>query len=80
MNILRDINVCFIALVYIDYLIFLQRLKHGSPSLGKLSLSTHLRPGHLCPRRESEVVGLREKPAHDKVRVLLVLEVTREGP
>jgi hypothetical protein len=41
--ILRDINVCFIALVYMDYLIFLQRLKHGGPWLGKLSLSAQRR-------------------------------------
>jgi hypothetical protein len=39
MNILRDINVYFVAHVYMDNLFFLQRMKHGGPWLVKLSLS-----------------------------------------
>jgi hypothetical protein len=80
-NILHDINVCLVAPVYMDYLVFLQRLKHDSPWLVKLSLSVqrrHLQAGHLCPRKE-EAVGLRKKPALDEVRVRLVLEVVDEG-
>jgi hypothetical protein len=82
MYILRDVNVCIIALVYMDYLVFLRRLKHGGPWLGKLSLSAqkhHLWPSHLCPRRKNKVVGLREKPALGMVRDWLVLEVVGEG-
>jgi hypothetical protein len=71
-NILHDINVCLVAPVYMDYLVFLQRLKHDSPW-------RHLQARHLCPRKE-EAVGLREKPALDEVRVRLVLEVVDEGP
>jgi hypothetical protein len=36
MNILHDINICFIALVDVNYLVFLRRLKHGGPGLGEL--------------------------------------------
>jgi hypothetical protein len=39
MNILCDINICFIIVLYVNYLVFLLRLKHGGPWLGKLSLS-----------------------------------------
>jgi hypothetical protein len=39
MNILRGINVYLIALVYVGCLVFVQRLEHGGPRLGKLSLS-----------------------------------------
>jgi hypothetical protein len=38
-NILRDINVCLIALVYVGCLVFVRWLEHGGLWLGKLSLS-----------------------------------------
>jgi hypothetical protein len=74
-NILHDINVCFIALVYVNYLFFLRRMKCGGPWLGMLSLLArrcHLRPEHPCPRRENEAVELHEKPALGEVRVQLM--------
>jgi hypothetical protein len=37
-NILHNINVCFVAPVHMDYLVFLQRLEHGGPWLVRLSL------------------------------------------
>jgi hypothetical protein len=39
MNILGDISICFVALVYVNYLVFLRRLKHGGLWLGDLSCS-----------------------------------------
>jgi hypothetical protein len=82
-NILHDINVCFIALVYVNYLVFLRRHKHDSPWLGQFSLLAprrHLWPGHPSPRREREVVGLHEKPALGEVHVQLMLEVAGKDP
>jgi hypothetical protein len=76
-NILHDIKCLFYCIVYVDYLVFLRRLKHGGPWLDKLSLSTQR---HLCPRRENKAVGLREKLALGEVRVPLVLEVVGEDP
>jgi hypothetical protein len=39
-NILCDISICFISLVYVYYLIFVRRLKHGSAWLGESFLPT----------------------------------------
>jgi hypothetical protein len=37
-NILCDIDICFITDIYMYYLVFLSRLKHGGPWLGELFL------------------------------------------
>jgi hypothetical protein len=67
-NILHDINICFIALVHVNYLVFLRRLKHGGPWLGELSLPAwrcHLLFRHLWLRKES---GARRAPHSTSVR------------
>jgi hypothetical protein len=54
-NILRDIGICFIVLIYMDCLVFLRSLKRGIPWLNELA---HLLPrhpllsGHLRLRRK----------------------------
>jgi hypothetical protein len=71
-NILRNINVCLIALVYLSCLVFVQRLERGSPWLGKLSLSArwrHFRPRFICPRRVDGEVKLHERPSIGELRV-----------
>jgi hypothetical protein len=81
MNIPHDINVYFVAPIYMDYLVFLRRLKHGGLWLVKLSLPVerhHLWTRCFCPRKD-EVVGLHEKPTLSEVHARLVLEVTGEG-
>jgi hypothetical protein len=37
-NIIRDIDICFAALVRVNYLPFLRRLKHSGPWQGELFL------------------------------------------
>jgi hypothetical protein len=77
-NILRDIIICFIALVYVNYLVFLRRLKHSGLWLGDLALPTRKR--HLRLRRKIMALRLRERLAHDRLHATLVLEVVDGGP
>jgi hypothetical protein len=65
MNILHDIGICFIALVYMDCLVFLQRLKRGGPRLNELTRLLWRRPlqsKSLRLRRKDGVLGLCRKP------------------
>jgi hypothetical protein len=81
-NILHDIGICFIALVYLDYLVFLRRLKHDGLWLGDLFLPTqrrHLPFWHLRLRRENGALRLRKRLVHGGLRAPLVLEVAGEG-
>jgi hypothetical protein len=83
MNILHDINVCLIALIYMGCLVFVRRLEHGGPWLGKLSLLAqrrHFWPRHLCPRGDDRAVKLHERPAIGELTIWLVLEVMDTGP
>jgi hypothetical protein len=41
MNILHDINICLIELVYLGCLVFVGRPEHDGPWLGKVSLLAH---------------------------------------
>jgi hypothetical protein len=78
MNILCDISICFVALVYVNYLVFLQMLKHDGLWLGKLSLLAwrrHLLFQHLWLRRKNGVLRLHERLAHGGLCTPLVLEV-----
>jgi hypothetical protein len=78
MNILHDIDILFIALAHIYYLVFFRRLKHGSPWLDELFQPTQRR--HLRPRREHMVLRLREGLPCSRLHTLVVLDVTVEGP
>jgi hypothetical protein len=63
-NILHDISICFISLIYEYYLIFVRRLKHGSARLGKSFLPTqrhHLLSQQIWLRRENEVLKLHRR-------------------
>jgi hypothetical protein len=83
MNILGDISICFVALVYVNYLVFLRRLKHGGLWLGDLSLPPwrrHLLFRHLRLRRKNVSLRLCERLAHVGLRTPLVLEVVDGGP
>jgi hypothetical protein len=61
-NILHDIDICFIALVYMNYLVFLQRLKHGGlwHDLFLPEQRHHLLFWHLRLRRDNMVLRLRK--------------------
>jgi hypothetical protein len=52
MNILCDISICFIALVYMDCLVFLRRLKHGGPWLNELVWLLRRRPRVLAAKKK----------------------------
>jgi hypothetical protein len=81
-DILRDIDICFIAFVHERYLVFLRRLKRGGPWVGKLFMLARrhcLLFRCLQPRRGNMVLKLRERPARLGLRALLVLEVVGEG-
>jgi hypothetical protein len=81
-NILRDIDICFIALVYLNYLVLLRRLKHGGLWLRDLFLPTrrcHLLFRHLRLRRENGALSLHKTLARGGLHALLVLEVVGEG-
>jgi hypothetical protein len=82
-NILCNISNCFIAHVYMDCLVFLRRLKCGSPWLNELARLLQRHPllfGHLRLRRKDEVLVLHRKLVFYGLPVQLVLEVTDEGP
>jgi hypothetical protein len=82
MNILSDINVCLITLVYVGCLVFVRRLERDGLWLGKLSLSArrcHFRPRRLYPRRDDRVVKLHERPSIGELHVWLVLGVADKG-
>jgi hypothetical protein len=81
-NILHRI-FCFITLVYMDYLVFLRRLKHGDPWLGELSPLARLR--HLLSERSrlrgrDEVLQFHIKLMLSGLHVQLVLGVADDGP
>jgi hypothetical protein len=82
-NILHDISICFIALVYVNYLVFLRRLKHGGLWLSDLFLPTwwrHLFLRHLRLRRENGALKLCKRLSRGRLRAPLVLEVVGEDP
>jgi hypothetical protein len=80
-NILHDINVCLIALVYMGCLVFVQTLEHSGLRLGKLSLSMrrcHFWPKRLCLRRDDGAVKLQKSPAIDELRIRLMFEIANK--
>jgi hypothetical protein len=82
-NILRDIDTSFITLVYVYYLFFLRRLKHGGPWLGELFLPAwrcRLLFRQLRLRRENVVLRLHVRLACGRLHAPLVLEVIGESP
>jgi hypothetical protein len=81
-NILCDIDICFTALVYMNYLVFLQRLKHGGlwHDLFLPERRHHLLFRHLRLRRENRALGLHKRLARGGLHTPLVLEVVGEGP
>jgi hypothetical protein len=81
-NILCNIDICFIALVHVNYLVFLQRMKHVSLWLGNLFLPVlkrHLLFHHFRLRIENGALRLDKRLAHGGLRAPLVLEVAGEG-
>jgi hypothetical protein len=82
-NILHDIGICFISLVYVYYLIFVQRLKHDSAWLGKLFLPVQrhcLLSQQLQLRRENVGLRFHGRIVRSGLRAPLVLDVTDESP
>jgi hypothetical protein len=83
MNILRDIDICFISHVYMCYLVFVRGLKHDGPWLGKVFLPVRRRRllfQRLRLRRENVALRLHKRLVCGGLHAPLVLEVTVESP
>jgi hypothetical protein len=82
MNILHDISICFISLVYLYCLIFVRSLKHDSAWLGKLFLPARRRcllSRQFRLRRENMTLRLHGRLVRGGLCAPLVLEVTDES-
>jgi hypothetical protein len=79
MNTLRGVNFCFInSLVYMDYLIFLQRLKHGGLELSEAMLAPPLVQASRTKRKRPGVTAPR-KIKLSRRRALLAVEVAERA-